>query len=135
DNAVMHIIRESKRPCYFSTVIPNLPTFQDKLYSEGLVYKYSDKRYDNLKVKQDNLEKKYLLDYLYEQFTPETYEATAYKLNLNYIPCFKSLLDYYKQSGQKQRYAELYGMMKRIVFKTEGISDETRKYYYDEIDR
>ena len=135
DNAVMHIIRESKRPCYFSTVIPNLPTFQDKLYSEGLVYKYSDKRYDNLKVKQDNFEKKYLLDYLYEQFTPETYEATAYKLNLNYIPCFKSLLDYYKQSGQKQRYAELYGMMKRIVFKTEGISDETRKYYYDEIDR
>ena len=47
DDAVMHIIRESKRPCYFSTVIPNLPSFQDKLYSEGLVYKYSDKKYDH----------------------------------------------------------------------------------------
>ena len=135
DNAVMHIIRESKRPCYFSTVTPNLPSFQDKLYSEGLVYKYSDKRYDNLAVKQENYEKRYLLDYLYEQFTPETYEATAYKLNLNYIPCFKSLLDYYKESGQKQKYAELYGLMKRIVLKTEGISDEKRKLYHDEIDR
>ena len=135
DDAVMHIIRESKRPCYFSTVIPNLPSFQDKLYSEGLVYKYSDKRYDNLAVKQENYEKRYLLDYLYEQFTPETYEATAYKLNLNYIPCFKSLLDYYKESGQKQKYTELYGLMKRIVFKTEGISDEKRKQYHDEIDR
>ena len=135
DDAVMHIIRESKRPCYFSTVIPNLPSFQDKLYSEGLVYKYSDKRYDNLAVKQENYEKRYLLDYLYEQFTPETYEATAYKLNLNYVPCFKSLLDYYKESGQKQKYAELYGLMKRIVFKTEGISDEKRKQYHDEIDR
>ena len=135
DDAVMHIIRESKRPCYFSTVIPNLPSFQDKLYSEGLVYKYSDRRYDNLAVKQDNYEKRYLLDYLYEQFTPETYEATAYKLNLNYIPCFKSLLDYYKESGQKQKYTELYGLMKRIVLKTEGISDEKRKQYHDEIDR
>ena len=135
DDAVMHIIRESKRPCYFSTVIPNLPSFQDKLYSEGLVYKYSDKRYDNLAVKQENYEKRYLLDYLHEQFTPETYEATAYKLNLNYIPCFKSLLEYYKESGQKQKYAELYGLMKRIVFKTEGISDEKRKQYHDEIDR
>lgn len=135
DDAVMHIIRESKRPCYFSTVIPNLPSFQDKLYSEGLVYKYSDKRYDNLAVKQENYEKRYLLDYLYEQFTPETYEATAYKLNLNYIPCFKSLLDYYKESGQKQKYTELYGLMKRIVLKTEGISDEKRKQYHDEIDR
>ena len=135
DDAVMHIIRESKRPCYFSTVIPNLPSFQDKLYSEGLVYKFSDKRYDNLAIKQENYEKKYLLDYLYEQFTPETYEATAYKLNLNYIPCFKSLLDYYKESGQKQKYTELYGLMKRIVLKTEGISDEKRKQYHDEIDR
>jgi len=135
DEAVLHIIRESKRPCYFSTVIPNLPSFQDKLYSEGLVYKYSDKRYDNLAVKQENYEKKYLLDYLYEQFTPETYEATAYKLNLNYIPCFKSLLDFYKESGQKQEYTELYNLMKRIVLKTEGISDEKRKQYHDEIDR
>ena len=135
DDAIMHIIRESKRPCYFSTVIPNLPSFQDKLYSEGLVYKYSDKKYDNLAVKQKNFEKKYLLDYLYEQFTPETYEASAYKLNLNYIPCFKSLLDYYKESGQKQKYTELYGLMKLIVFKTDGISDDTRKYYLDEIDR
>ena len=135
DDAVMHIIRESKRPCYFSTVIPNLPSFQDKLYSEGLVYKYSDRRYDNLAVKQENYEKRYLLDYLYEQFTPETYEATAYKLNLNYIPCFKSLLNYYKESGQKQKYSELYGLMKLIVFKTDGISDDTRKYYLDEIDR
>ena len=135
DEAVMHIIRESKRPCYFSTVIPNLPSFQDKLYSEGLVYKYSDRKYDNLAVKQENYEKRYLLDYLYEQFTPETYEATAYKLNLNYIPCFKSLLDYYKESGQKQKYTELYGLMKRIVMKTEGLSDEKRKQYNDEIDR
>ena len=135
DDAVMHIIRESKRPCYFSTVIPNLPSFQDKLYSEGLVYKYSDKRYDNLAVKQENYEKRYLLDYLYEQFTPETYEATAYKLNLNYIPCFKSLLDYYKQSGQNKQAQKLYGMMMHIVMKTEGISDERRNEYYDEIKR
>ena len=131
----MYIITESKRPCYFSAVIPQLPSFQDKLYSEGLIYKYSDKRYDNLAVKKENFEKRYLLDYLYEQFTPETYEASAYRLNLNYIPCLKSLLDYYKESGQKQQYLKLYGMMKRIVVKAQGISDQKRKEYNDEIDR
>jgi hypothetical protein len=135
DQAVMHIITESKRPCYFSAVIPQLPSFQDKLYSEGLIYKYSDKRYDNLAVKKENFEKRYLLDYLYEQFTPETYEASAYRLNLNYIPCLKSLLDYYKESGQKQQHLKLYGMMKRIVVKAQGISDQKRKEYNDEIDR
>ena len=109
--------------------------FTDKLYSEGLVYKYSPRRYDNLSVKRRNFEEVYLTDYLYETFTPETYEASAYKLNLNYIPCFKSLLDYYKDNGEKRQMRRLYGLMKRVVARTENITDEERKRYNDEIDR
>lgn len=128
------VANKTGRPIYFSTLLSNLP-FKDKLYSEGLVYKYSPKRYDNLSVKRKNFEDIYLTDYLFETFTPETYEASAYRLNLNYIPCFKSLLDFYKENNDRRQMRKLYSMMKRIVARTENISDEERKRYYDEIDR
>ena len=134
ENLYLTVARETGRPIYFSTLMDHLP-FTDKLYSEGLVYKYSPRRYDNLSVKRRNFEEVYLTDYLYETFTPETYEASAYKLNLNYIPCFKSLLDFYKENGEKRQMRKLYGMMKRIVGRTENITDEERKRYNDEIDR
>ena len=111
-----------------------MPSFADKLYSEGLVSRYSTRRYDNLAVKQRNYEKRYLLDYLFETFVPETYEASAYRLNLNYIPCLKSLLDWYKQND-KARYKELYGMMMTIIRRTENIPEEKKQLYYDEINR
>ena len=129
----LYLIEKTKRPAYFF-VSEQVPSFIDKLYSEGLVYRYSPRRYDNLAVKQQNYEKRYLLDYLYESFVPETYEASAYRLNLNYIPCLKSLLDWYKQND-KARYKELYGMMMTILRRTEQISDEKRQSYYDEINR
>lgn len=129
----LRIIHETGRPAYFSTMM-ELPSFQDKLYSEGLVFRYSEKRYDNLALKQRNYEHRYLTDYLYESFVPETYEASAYKHNLNYIPTFKSLLDWYKEHD-KRRYKELYSMMMTIVRKTPDLTDEKRKEYYDEINR
>lgn len=134
DEFFLAVADKTGRPIYFSTLLSNLP-FKDKLYSEGLVYKYSPKRYDNLSVKRKNFEDIYLTDYLFETFTPETYEASAYRLNLNYIPCFKSLLDFYKENGDRRQMRKLYSMMKRIVARTENISDEERKRYNDEIDR
>ena len=65
---------------------------------------------------------------------PETYEAAAYSLNLNYIPCFKSLLDWYKEHD-KARHKELYSLMMTILRRTENITDEKRQSYYDEINR
>ena len=133
ERAELYLIEKTGRPAYFY-IGERVPSFEDKLYSEGLVYRYSNRRYDNLAVKQQNYEKRYLLDYLYESFVPETYEASAYRLNLNYIPCLKSLLEWYKQND-KARYKELYTMMMTILFKTEKISDEKRQSYYDEINR
>ena len=133
ERAELYLIEKTGRPAYFY-IGERVPSFEDNLYSEGLVYRYSTRRYDNLAVKQQNYEKRYLLDYLYESFVPETYEASAYRLNLNYIPCLKSLLDWYKQND-KSRYKELYSMMMTILRRTENISDEKRQSYYDEINR
>ena len=134
ENAYRQIISATGRPGYFSAVM-ELPSFQDKLYSEGLVYRYSEKRYDNLSVKRRNYEERYLTDYLWEHFSPETYSASAYMLNLNYIPCFKSLLDWYKSTGDKNHYRNLVRMMKRIVDRAENLTDDERQEYYAEIAR
>ena len=134
DNTELQIIRSTGRPAYYCATAERLPSFADSLYSEGLVSRYSTRRYDNLAVKQRNYEKRYLLDYLSETFVPETYEAAAYSLNLNYIPCFKSLLDWYKEHD-KTRHKELYSLMMTILRRTENITDEKRQSYYDEINR
>jgi hypothetical protein len=134
ERAELHIIRQTGRPAYFGAGAKRQPSFGDKLYSEGLVSRYSERRYDNLSVKQRNYESRYLVDYLYETFVPETYEASAYRLNLNYIPCLKSLLDWYKEH-KKERYRELYGMMMTILRRTENVPDEKLQSYYDEINR
>lgn len=129
----LYIIEKTGRPTYFY-IGEKTPSFIDRLYSEGLAYRYSTRRYDNLAVKQRNYEKRYLLDYLYESFVPETYEASAYRLNLNYIPCLKSLLDWYKENDAA-RYKELYGMMMTIIRRTPNLSEEKQQSYYDEINR
>ena len=135
DVVYRHLIDNTDRPVYFSPIMGiEMPKFSDKLYSEGLVVRYSKRRYDNLEVKRKNYEELYLTDYLRESFQPERYPASTVSYNLNYIPCFKSLLDYYKQSGNISRYKDLRNLMLRIVAKSD-ISNEEKQKYYEEINR
>ena len=132
------IAQKTGRPVYFSTFLSeaNDYKFQQNVYSEGLVNKYSTVKYDNLAVKRRNFEEVYLTDYLYETFVPETYNATAYKINLNYLPCFRSLLEYYRKTGNKAQEEKLYNMLKHILDKSKDLlDDDSYKYYYNEIKR
>jgi hypothetical protein len=133
DVVYRHLINNTRRPVYFSSLM-EMPKFTDKLYSEGLVIRYSEKPYDNLAMKRRNYEELYLTDYLRESFAPERYPASATPYSFNYIPCFKSLLDYYKRSGNIQRYNELRNLMTGIV-KSIDVPEEERRKYYEEIDR
>jgi len=133
-SVITAIARKTGRSIYF-TARSKPDYFNSDLYSEGLVMKYSTRRYDNLTAKRRNYESVYFKDYLYETFVPETYEASAYKLNLNYIPCFKSLLDFYKAQSLKKEYKELLGLMVHIVQECEGIEGFDSKPYYEEIER
>ena len=131
---MLHIIKHTRRPAVYFSTLMNVPSFKAKLYSEGLVMRYSEKPYDNLAIKRKNFEENYLTDYLRESFLPENYPASANKFNLNYIPCFKSLLDHYKQTGNFFRYNELRSLMVRIVEQID-VPDEEKQKYYEEINR
>ena len=130
-----HLIGNTSRPVYFSPMMETeMPKCTDNLYSEGLVMRYSKKPYDNLAIKRRNFEDLYLTDYLRESFLPESYPAAIDRYNFNYIPCFKSLLDYYKRNGNTARYQELRSLMIRIVEQI-NVPAEERQKYYEEINR
>ncbi|MCQ2127340.1 MAG: hypothetical protein MJZ06_07900 [Bacteroidaceae bacterium] len=134
EEQIAYMAKTTGRSIYFSSMYkPEL--LNDSLYSEGLVMKYSTRKYDNLSAKRRNYESVYFKDYLYETFVPETFEASAYRLNLNYIPCFKSLLDFYRTQGLKTEYNKLHGLMLHIVRECESIDGFDSKPYYEEIER
>ncbi len=142
DNMIFYIAQNSGRTVYFSCTVSN-QNFREHLYSEGLINRYSTRRYDNLSAKRRNFESVYLTDYLLESFSADTFDRIAYKLSLNYIANFKSLLDYYKAQGLKSEYDKLRRIMIHIVdMYKEHVCDPdskedqfTLKHYYDEIDR
>lgn len=135
DVVYQHLIDNTDRPIYFSPMMETeMPRCADQLYSEGLVMRYSKKPYDNLAIKRRNYEELYLTDYLRESFLPESYPASIDRYNFNYIPCFKSLLDYYKRSGNTARYQELHSLMVRIVEQI-NVPAEDKLKYYEEINR
>ena len=130
-----HLVENTELPIYFSPMMETeMPNCSDRLYSEGLVMRYSKKPYDNLAIKRRNYEELYLTDYLRESFLPESYPAAIDSYNFNYIPCFKSLLEHYKRSGNTARYTELRSLMTRIVEQINVPADEKLKYC-EEINR
>lgn len=142
DNMIFYIAQNSGRTVYFSCTVSN-QNFREHLYSEGLINRYSTRRYDNLSAKRRNFESVYLTDYLLESFSADTFDKIAYKISLNYIANFKSLLDFYKAQGLKSEYDKLRRIMIHIVdMYKEHICDpdskedkQLLKYYYNEIDR
>ena len=135
DLVYQHLVENTELPIYFSPMMETeMPNCSDRLYSEGLVMRYSKEPYDNLTIKRRNYEELYLTDYLRESFLPESYPAAIDRYNFNYIPCFKSLLNHYKHSGNTERYQELRNLMMRIVEHI-NVPAEEKKRYYEEINR
>lgn len=128
----MHIIKHSNRPVFFSSTSP-MPSFTEKLYSEGLVSRYSEKRYDNIAAKRRNFEDNYLLDYLREDFE---YSFPVYqRIKMNYVTVFASLLDHYKKTGNMQQYKRLHKLLKGIIESNTVLSDEEKLYYEQQLDK
>lgn len=138
-----HIIKYTKRPVYFSISVsePMKALFKPYLHPEGLLMRYSPEPYDNLAVMRRNFENTYLLDYLRESFYPEKMmEGTSLDpervemLSLYYVPAFRSLLQFYKESGDVTHYDKLYSLLESVIRKAKYCSAEVRERYLKSID-
>ena len=129
EGLIRHIVRHSKHPVYFSIASGiTKEDLTDSLYSEGLVMRYSAKPYDNISIKRRNYEKRYLLDYLQESFSPERYTTSADRLKLNYVVVFQSLLKHYREAGDEARLKELHQLLEKVIDNVE-LTPEIREGY------
>ena len=87
---------------YFSTTTfsETMKPWQQNLYNEGLLLKYSEKPYDNLAVKRRNVEERYMLEYLLVSFRPEW--TAGQRLSANYAVLLADLLSYYAMNDRKR---------------------------------
>ncbi len=126
-----HIIAKSKRPAYFfpSGSYPETDTFKKNLYNEGLAFRYSTRRYDNISVAKRNVEERYDLNYLTEpKFVCEEQWKGSERCQLNYMVMLAPVVKAYKESGDTLHANQLVRQLSTAVVNT-SLSDEEKMEY------
>ena len=122
------IIQHTNRPAYFSTfngLERNAP-WEKQLYNEGLTLRYSERRYDNFSVIRRNVEERYLMEYLLEQFTPDKW-TTSNRFSVNYAVLLSDLLAWYK-THDEQRYKWLMRLLMNGIDRTDLPEEQKENY-------
>ncbi len=120
---IMHIVKNANnRSVYFSTAMQqsNYNFIQDSLYLEGLAYKYSTERYDNIAVTKRNYEQTYLLDYIKQPIMNDVSSGMVSQTSLCYLLPFTQLYTHYKTSGDKTKADSILELMILIAQKSEN---------------
>ena len=90
--------------------------------------RYAEKPYDNMAVLRCNFEQRYLTDYLRERFYKESNYPDAARFDLNYLPCFSPLLEFYRQSGDLNQVRRLESLF-RVILERADLPDVQRREY------
>lgn len=102
---------------YYSISIPAkfLDSISENTYVVGLASHFSQTKFDNLAAIRDNLESKYLLNYLLVDFTGEPVYGSGKVFELNYLPAMIIHYNELKKAGLKTEEAELRELIERIA--------------------
>lgn len=113
---MMYLIRESKRPAYFSAdVLTHAALDKDSIYNEGLLLKWSDHQYDNFAVAMHNVKEVYHLDYLAEpDLHPNKWE-TSYMLDMNNVTLLTNLISKLRHKGEIKEANRLCHILEECV--------------------
>ena len=112
---IMAIAERTGRELYFSKCNGEdvNGAWEGDLYDEGLVYHYSSKEYDAMKVKRHNFENVYDLGYLLKPLDEHAWNADK-MMSWRKTNEFCDLLAYYKTQDQKH-YQQLYDILKNSI--------------------
>ncbi len=133
EDILEHIISNSKREAYFFPhgSYPETESFMKNLYNEGLVFHYSTKRYDNMSVAKDNVEKRYYLQYLTEPgFVSEEQWKGSERIQLNYMVMLAPIVKSYRDEGDTVRANQLARYLSAAVMQT-SLSQEDKQQYFN----
>lgn len=88
---------------YYALTLSNkdLIPVEERLYVVGLASMHTDQEFDNYQVLQQNIEQKFLMDYLTVNFNGEPKTSTGRVYETNYIVPFLLLKEYYDELGDE----------------------------------
>jgi hypothetical protein len=110
--ALCTLIHEKKPeiPVYFALTVysNNYAEIQDDIYIVGLAYQYSPSRIDNIAILKKNVEKRFRLDYLRNNWYDEHYlgKRLRTRTHMNYFAIMSKLYEHYKAGGEEGKASE-----------------------------
>ncbi|MBR0272637.1 MAG: hypothetical protein IJQ59_00915 [Bacteroidaceae bacterium] len=140
---IMYLIKESKRPAYFSPTNPKVSILDtDSIFNEGLVLKYSPKPYNNFDVAMHNVKEVYNLEYLAEpDLVYDSWETSA-MVDLNHVTLLAHLIAKFRKKGDEHQAMRLYNILSKcaercVPRQSDSYSQEypieDRKAYYENL--
>lgn len=133
---IMYLIKESKRPAYFSPTNGNVSVLnEDSIYNEGLVLKYSPKPYNNFDVAMHNVKEVYNLEYLAEPDLIYDSWQTSEQMDMNHVTLLANLISKFRKKGDEAQAKRLYNILSKcvercaIAHKNTDQPEELKTYY------
>ncbi len=125
-----HLFQQKDRPVYLGVAVSRAirEMHSSNLYLVGLTFKYSEEEFDNIAVLKNNVENKFLLDYLRIDLNPDIGTSVVNKMNANYIPSFLLLYKHYKTAGQLDKADHMRALLTSIAHAS-GVQDEVMTYF------
>jgi len=113
-------IQNTGRKFYYALTLSqeNIAGMKDQLYVVGLASQLSPTRIDNITLIKDNLEKRFLMDYLAVDFNGTSQFDAGNVLSSNYLVPLLLLYEHYERSGEKEKLAELSALVYKIAGST-----------------
>jgi formylglycine-generating enzyme required for sulfatase activity len=105
---------------YFTLTLSqeNLAPLKDQLYVVGLASQVSKEKVNNINLIRENLEKKFLLDYLTVDFNGENEFATGKVLSANYLVPMLMLHEHYVTANNIDKANHLRALITRVAKET-----------------
>jgi len=113
---VMYLIKETKRPTYFSTdILSQTILDKDSIYNEGLLLKYSPKQYNNFDVAMHNVKEVYQLEYLAVPDLVYDNWVTSQQLDLNNVTLLSNLISKFRKKGDVAQADRLHDILGKCI--------------------
>ena len=134
---IMYLIKESKRPTYFSTdILSQTCLDKDSIYNEGLLLKYSPRQYNNFDVAMQNVREVYHLEYLAEPDLVYDSWVTSQQLDLNHVTLLSHLVSKFRKKGEIEQADRLHDILRLTVERSRIFADEqTKKAYMEDFEK
>lgn len=88
--------------------------YADKMYLTGMSFKYSKKPFDNLAVLRNNVENKFMLDFLKQTFYNNDAQDVVNMMNAGYFAVFLKLYENYHLCGEATKAKKIKELAKTL---------------------